>query len=70
MRPSLLPLAHLLGLSVHQEVPYQGGPPLYCLHAQSETATRLVARVALMLFPGFSDHMPCDYERALREELP
>lgn len=31
---------------------------------------RTLARAGLLLFPGFSDHMPCDYERALRAELP
>jgi hypothetical protein len=36
---------------------------------QNESAMRLFMRAVLILFPGFSDHMPCDYERALREEL-
>jgi hypothetical protein len=35
-----------------------------------ERATRRVARALLFAMPGFSDHFLCDYERALREELP
>ena len=62
--------AHPLELSVNSGG-VAAGQPLWChVRAQSETAVRLVARVVLLLFPGSSDHMPCDYERALREELP
>lgn len=31
---------------------------------------RIFMRLVLMPFPGFSDHVPCDYERALRQEMP
>ena len=30
---------------------------------------RVLMRAVLLMFPGFSDHLPCDYEKALREEL-
>lgn len=36
---------------------------------QGENAVRLYFRLLLIATPGFSDHFPCDYERALREEL-
>lgn len=35
-----------------------------------ERRTRRVARALLLAMPGFSDHFLCDYERALRQELP
>ena len=34
------------------------------------SSMRVLMRALLLLFPGFSDHLPCDYESALREELP
>ncbi|BDA45290.1 probable lipase at C-terminar half [Coccomyxa sp. Obi] len=34
-----------------------------------ESTMRVVMRAVLLMFPGFSDHLPCDYESALREEL-
>jgi hypothetical protein len=36
---------------------------------QGENKVRLLFRFLLFWTPGFSDHFPCDYERALREEL-
>jgi hypothetical protein len=36
---------------------------------QGENWVRCLFRFMLTFTPGFSDHFPCDYERALREEL-
>lgn len=44
----------------------RGAPP----PIPPERPTRRVARALLLAMPGFSDHFLCDYERALREELP
>lgn len=34
-----------------------------------ESRMRVVMRALLLVFPGFSDHVPCDYEKALKEAL-
>ncbi|CAL8471112.1 g10654 [Coccomyxa elongata] len=39
------------------------------LNGAGESSMRMLMRAVLLMFPGFSDHLPCDYERALREEL-
>ena len=36
---------------------------------QSEGPHRLALRAAMLPFPGFGDHFPCEYEIALRQEL-
>ena len=36
---------------------------------QSEGLHRLALRAAMLPFPGFGDHFPCEYEIALRQEL-
>ena len=38
-------------------------------YMQKESWIRLAARAALLPWPGFSDHFPCEYEIALRQEL-
>lgn len=48
----------------------QGEPLIYFVFAAQdpdESAMRVLMRVLLLAFPGFNDHLPCDYERALRE---
>ena len=35
---------------------------------QSEGLHRLALRMAMLPFPGFGDHFPCEYEIALRQE--
>lgn len=39
------------------------------LDSQGENYVRKVFRFLLLATPGFSDHFPSDYERALRDEL-
>ncbi len=39
------------------------------MQGSGESRMRVLMRAVLLIFPGFSDHLPCDYERALREEL-
>lgn len=36
---------------------------------QGENALRLLTRLLMLPVPGFSDHLPSDYELALRREL-
>ena len=36
---------------------------------QSEGIHRLALCAAMLPFPGFGDHFPCEYEIALRQEL-
>ena len=36
---------------------------------QSEGLHKLALRAAMLPFPGFGDHFPCEYEIALRQEL-
>lgn len=39
------------------------------MQGAGESSMRVLMRAVLLMFPGFSDHLPCDYEKALREEV-